>query len=60
MSYERSAAQAGDAAEVKRHLRISAIVVPVESYPALRAFFAGVKANDDAQIVLRNAEANGN
>ena len=60
VSYERSATQAGNVAEVKRHLRINAVVVPVESYPALRAFFAGVKANDDAQIVLRNAESNGN
>jgi len=60
VSYERSATQAGTSAEVKRHLKVNAIIVPVESYPALRAFFAGVKANDDAQIVLRNAEANGN
>jgi hypothetical protein len=60
VSYERSATQAGNAAEVKRHLKVNAIVLPVESYPALRAFFAGVKANDDAQIVLRNAESNGN
>jgi hypothetical protein len=32
----------------------------VESYPALRSFFAGVKNNDDGQIVLRNAESASN
>jgi len=34
VSYERSATQAGNSAEVKRHLKVNAIVVPVESYPA--------------------------
>ena len=57
VSYEMSGSKAGDAAEIKRHLRVNAIIVPVEHYPALRAFFAGVKSNDDGQIVLRNAES---
>ena len=48
------------AVEVKRHLRVNAIIVPVENYSGLRAFFAGVKTNDDAQIVLRNAESASN
>jgi transglutaminase-like putative cysteine protease len=57
VSYEISGTQTAGAAEVKRHLRVNAIIVPTEHYPALRAFFAGVKTNDDAQIVLRNAES---
>lgn len=57
VSYQLAGTQTGNAAEVKRHLRVNAILVPVEHYPALRAFFAGVKTNDDAQIVLRNAES---
>ncbi|MGH9746991.1 MAG: DUF3857 domain-containing protein [Candidatus Acidiferrales bacterium] len=57
VSYQMSGTLAGNAAEVKRHLRVNAIIVPVEAYPALRAFFAGVKTNDDSQIVLRNAES---
>jgi uncharacterized protein DUF3857/uncharacterized protein DUF3858 len=60
VSYEISGTQTGNAAEVKRHLRVNAILVPVENYPRLRAFFAGVKTNDDAQIVLRNAESASN
>jgi Domain of Unknown Function with PDB structure (DUF3857)/Domain of Unknown Function with PDB structure (DUF3858)/Transglutaminase-like superfamily len=59
-SYEMSAKQAGNAAEVTRRLKVNLILVPVENYQALRAFFAGVKTNDDAQIVLRNAESTGN
>ena len=60
VSYEMSAKQAGNAAEVTRRLKVNLILVPVENYQALRAFFAGVKTNDDAQIVLRNAESTGN
>ena len=60
VSYEIAGTQVGNAAEVKRHLRVNAILVPVENYPGLRAFFAGVKTNDDAQIVLRNAESASN
>jgi len=59
-SYEMSTKQAGNAAEVTRRLKVNLILVPVETYPALRAFFAGVKTNDDAQIVLRNPESAGN
>ena len=57
VSYELSSTQNGSSAEVKRHLRVNAIIIPVENYQGLRAFFAGVKTNDDAQIVLRNAES---
>jgi hypothetical protein len=60
VSYEISGTRSGNVAEVKRHLRVNAILVPVENYPGLRAFFAGVKTNDDAQIVLRNAESASN
>jgi hypothetical protein len=60
VSYEMSGTKTGGTVELKRHLRVNAIVVPVESYPALRSFFAGVKNNDDGQIVLRNAESASN
>jgi hypothetical protein len=60
VSYEMSGTKTGDTVELKRRLRVNAIVVAVESYPALRSFFAGVKNNDDGQIVLRNAESASN
>ncbi len=60
VSYALSGTLTGNAVEVKRHLRVNAIIVPVENYSGLRAFFSGVKTNDDAQIVLRNAESASN
>lgn len=47
----------GDQVEVKRHLVINAISFAATSYPAFRNFFNSVKTNDDAQIVLQNAQS---
>ena len=57
VSYEISAAQQGNAVEVKRLLVLDGLAFPVSSYPALRNFFNTVKTDDDAQIVLQNDES---
>ena len=57
VSYEISAAQQGSVVEVKRVLVLDGLGFPVASYPALRNFFNTVKTNDDAQIVLQNAQS---
>jgi hypothetical protein len=57
VSYEISAAQQGGVVEVKRLLVLDGMAFPVASYPALRIFFNTVKTDDDAQIVLQNAES---
>ncbi len=57
VSYEISAAQQGGVVEVKRLLVLDGMAFPVASYPALRNFFNTVKTDDDAQIVLQNAES---
>jgi hypothetical protein len=57
VSYEISAAKQGNVVEVKRLLVLDGLAFPVTSYPALRNFFNTVKTDDDAQIVLQNAES---
>ena len=57
MSYEISASQQGSVVEVKRLLVLDGLAFPATSYPALRSFFNTVKTDDDAQIVLQNAES---
>ena len=57
VSYEISVDSRGDQVEVKRHLVINAIAFAATSYPAFRSFFNSVKTNDDAQIVLQNAQS---
>ena len=52
-----SAAPQGNVVEVKRQLVLDGMAFPVTSYPALRNFFNTVKTDDDAQIVLQNAES---
>jgi hypothetical protein len=47
----------GGAAEVQRSLSINGIVIDKQYYAALRSFFSSVKALDDSQIVLQNAES---
>lgn len=58
--YEIASTGEGDAVEVKRRLVVNSIVIPVDKYAALRAFFLGVKANDEAQIVLQHPESAAN
>ena len=57
VSYEISASQQGSEVEVKRHLVINGLMIPVEYYASLRSFFNTVKSNDEVQIVLQNAES---
>ena len=56
VSYEISSAQQNNIVVVKRHLVIDGMIFPVTSYAPLRSFFNQVKSNDDAQIVLQDAE----
>ena len=56
LTYSISASQQGSVAEVQRHLVINALLIPIESYAAVRSFFNTVKSNDEVQIVLQNAE----
>ena len=57
ISYEISAAQQANVIEVKRLLVIDGMMFPVKNYLDLRNFFNSVKSNDEAQIVLQNAES---
>lgn len=57
VKYQISAASQGDTLDVKRHLVIDLFMVPVSKYPALRSFFGTVKKNDDAEVVLQNADS---
>lgn len=60
VSYEISATQQDNVVEVKRVLVIDGLLFPASSYKSLRTFFNFVKTDDDAQIVLRNAESAAN
>jgi Domain of Unknown Function with PDB structure (DUF3857) len=56
VSYEIVPSQAGDGVETKRHLALTDIHYPVDSYDALRSFFNLVKNDDEAQFVLEHSE----
>jgi hypothetical protein len=60
LTYQMTVTQEGNNVEVKRKLDVRAIVIPVESYPALRSFFTRVKTNDDAQIIFQGSESASN
>jgi hypothetical protein len=55
--YKITPSMNGGAAEVQRSLSINGIVIDKQYYAALRSFFSSVKALDDSQIVLQNAES---
>lgn len=57
VSYEISATSDGTTVKVKRHLRIGGILFPHSNYPIFREFFSRVTSNDEADIVLQNAES---
>jgi hypothetical protein len=42
---------------IQRELRCDLLMVPKESYPVLRNFFAAVRTQDDQQIVLQPGAA---
>lgn len=54
--YEVIPAGQGNTVEVKRHLEIKGVLFGKESYPTFRAFFGAVRTNDNAQMVLENAQ----
>ena len=56
VSYEISPSQDGDRVETKRHLALTDIHYPVDSYDALRSFFNLVKTDDEAQFVLEQSQ----
>jgi hypothetical protein len=57
VTYDIAATQQGSTVEVKRTLVLDGFMFPIKAYPALRSFFNQVKTNDDAQIVLQNAQS---
>ncbi len=54
--YEISATTQGDAVQVKRHLVMKGVLFTKEQYQPLRAFYGAVRTNDNAQMVLANAQ----
>jgi Domain of Unknown Function with PDB structure (DUF3857) len=56
LKYNISMTQQASGVTVKRHLVISAILIPVQSYSALRQFFNTVKSDDEAQVVFQNTQ----
>jgi hypothetical protein len=56
VSYQITASQQGGSVEVKRQLVVSAMLIPLQAYPALRQFFNSVKSNDEAQVVFQNSQ----
>ncbi len=57
LNYSMTASQQGSVVEVNRHLVINTLLLPIDYYAAVRSFFNTVKSNDEAQIVLQNAES---
>jgi hypothetical protein len=57
LHYEISAKQDGDALHVQRKLVVGGILYPVDSYNAVRKFFAAAKEGDEKQLVLQTAPA---
>lgn len=57
VSYEISAAGQDSTVEVKRHLVVSGVLFTKEQYGVLRSFFGTVKTNDNAQMVLQDAQS---
>jgi len=52
VSYEISATEEGNLAQVKRRLTVDGTFIARKYYASLRNFFTSVKSNDEAQIVL--------
>ena len=57
VTYEISAVAQDSGVEVKRHLVMKGVIFSKEDYPTLRRFFGMVKTNDNAQMVLQNAQS---
>lgn len=55
-AYTISASAQGDGVEVKRTLMIGGALFPRANYPVFRDFFGKVKSDDQADVVLQNAE----
>lgn len=55
--YEISATPQGDSVEVKRQLTMKGVLFTKDQYLTLRSFFGAVRTNDNAQMVLANAQS---
>jgi Domain of Unknown Function with PDB structure (DUF3857)/Domain of Unknown Function with PDB structure (DUF3858) len=54
--YQITPASRGNSVEVTRQLTIGGVLFAKEAYPTFRAFFGAVRTNDNAQMVLENAQ----
>jgi hypothetical protein len=55
-TYEISVSSQGSTVEVNRHLAIKGVLFAKDAYPTFRAFFGAVRTDDNAQMVLQNAQ----
>jgi hypothetical protein len=55
VDYEITASDQQGTVEVKRHLVVSGIRYPKESYAGLRSFFSAARTYDNAQVLFQNA-----
>jgi uncharacterized protein DUF3857 len=56
LKYSLSIVQQPGGVMVKRQLVTSVVLIPVQSYSALRQFFSTVKSDDEAQVVFQNTQ----
>jgi hypothetical protein len=56
-TYSLTAKQDGDVVRIVRQETIEDMFFPVESYPTLHSFFAGMKASDEQQAILQSADS---
>jgi hypothetical protein len=56
-TYSLTAKQDGDVLRIVRQETIEDTFFPVESYPTLHSFFAGMKASDEQQAILQSADS---
>jgi hypothetical protein len=57
VAYDISVTGQDSAVEVKRHLVVSGVLFTKDEYATLRRFFGTVKTDDNAQMVLQNAQS---
>jgi hypothetical protein len=57
VKYDISAVAQDSGVEVKRHLVMNGVIFSKNDYPTLRRFFGTVRANDNAQMLLQNAQS---
>ena len=60
LKYQISVKQESSSLHVQRRLTVGGILYPVDSYSAIRQFFAAVKSNDEQQLVLQATPSGNN